>query len=166
MELHIDMSEKYYNKKDIGIACLDVKSGKHAGLAINKLQLIQIKKHLFKCKNYSKLHAICISILINEFDINSINSIYICNDEDFENVKKYLIKLINISPEKILSISTYRIDKVKTGAKIISPADSLASKYRKRALNPRRHHKGKKLNIINISYIFIQSKLKILDNPD
>jgi len=167
MDLHIDMSGKYSIDSPIGIACLCTENNIHYGLALKKRRIDSMQKELGVCeKDYTLLHAILISILLHKFDLFFISNVYICNDEPFESVKNYLSQIINLDVSKIKSITDYKKGKKVIGCKIRSPADSYATKYRKRALNPKKSHKGLKLNVVEVSMNMVISLLKLCENPN
>ena len=110
-----------------------------------------IKKQLFKGNIYedsAKLYAICISLLVKEVK-KDINTLIICNDEDFTVVKKTLDKLLEHYDFEIINISEFR---KRLGRNIGSFADNYAKIYRRKALKPTKLFRGKKLNVIEINY--------------
>jgi len=82
-----------------------------------------------------------------------IKTLIICNDEDFEIVKRVLNKLLSPVDYKIINITEFR---KRLGRNIGSFADNYARIYRKRALKPSRNLKGKKLNIVVVDYKIIK----------
>ena len=152
---HVDMSGRIYEGKTIGVSIVGAETKIHFGCALKGNLIKLIKKELFKdniFQDAAKLYAICIYLLLNELD-NKINSLVICNDEDFEIVKKSLCKLLNNPKFEIINITEFR---KRLGINVGSPADNYARTYRKRALKPTRLAKGKKLNVVPITYTIIK----------
>jgi hypothetical protein len=85
---------------------------------------------------------------------DSINALIICNDENFEVVKKVLSKLLKSYNFEIINIIEFRD---RFGRNIGSLADNYANIYRKRALKPNRLSKGKKLNVVEVTFNLIKS---------
>lgn len=165
-DFHIDMSNKIYKMKTIGIACIGAVSKKHNGCALKGNLIKFIQKNL--CvgdikEEYAKVYAICIYHLIKD-KIGDIDALIVCNDEEFTYVKEYLLILLGIDSSrfKIISITDFR---KALGRKISSPADNFAKSYRKRALKPTKWKNGKQLDVVEITYDMIKKqweKLKIV----
>jgi hypothetical protein len=151
-DFHIDMSGRIYKKITIGIACVGVSTKEHNGCVLkgNLIKLIEKNLCLGEVKEeHAKLYAVCIYLLIRD-KLDRIESLVICNDEDFIYVKEYLLLLIGEVPTfKIISISDLR--KI-TGRKLKSFADNFAKCYRKRALNRNKWDDGKHLTVVDIDY--------------
>ncbi|MFW5846932.1 MAG: hypothetical protein ACOCUU_02110 [Nanoarchaeota archaeon] len=110
-----------------------------------------IKKELFDKNIYfdsAKLYAICIYLLVRNVEKNA-KTLIICNDEDFRIIKKILVSLLNDYGFEIINITEFR---KRLGRNVGSFADNYAKIYRKRGLNPRKNHLGKKINLIRISF--------------
>ena len=93
---HVDMSGRIYENRTIGIALVGTKTRINYGCALKGNLLKFIKKSLFKddiYKDSAKLYAICIYLLVREIKDN-IDTLIICNDEDFSLVKGFLSKLL------------------------------------------------------------------------
>ena len=93
---HVDMSGRIYNNLTIGIALVGTKTKLNYGCALKGNLIKLIKKELFKnnfFEDCAKLYAICIYLLVKEIKDN-INLLIICNDEDFEVVKRVLSQLL------------------------------------------------------------------------
>lgn len=139
---HVDMSGRIYENKNIGIAVVNPISSENYGCALKGNLIKLIKRNLFKSniyKDYAKLYAICIYLLIKDITDN-IDILIICNDEDFSIVKENLQKLLKNTSFKIINITEFRRE---LGRNIGSLADNYARAYRKRALNPSKWDKGK-----------------------
>ncbi len=148
---HVDMSGRIYEERTIGIALVATENKTHYGCALKGNLVRFIKKNLFKKNIYedsAKLYAICISLLVKKIR-KEIKTLIICNDEDFEIVKKILNKLLNPVDFEIINITEFR---KRLGRNIGSFADNYARIYRKRALKPLRNLKGKELNVVPIDY--------------
>lgn len=148
---HVDMSGRIYEERTIGIALVATENKTHYGCALKGNLVRFIKKNLFKKNIYedsAKLYAICISLLVKKIR-KEIKTLIICNDEDFEIVKRVLNKLLNPVDFEIINITEFR---KRLGRNIGSFADNYARIYRKRALKPLRNLKGKELNVVPIDY--------------
>ena len=163
--MHIDISKRFNQKGDSGIAFKIIPSKKHKGIVISN----KLKKELirgFKLdEDYAKLYAICIYYLIHD-ELDSFDNLVICNDEPYFKVKEYLDILFNnnkiYSSKFITSLSKLR--EISGDHKIRSYADNIANIYRKKALKPnRRQQKGVKLNLVEINYKKIKEKLEELN---
>jgi hypothetical protein len=153
---HVDMSGRIYENKTIGISIVGTETKENYGCAL-KGNLIQlIKRRLFKQNFYedsAKLYAICIFLLIREIK-DKINTLIICNDEDFNIVRKNLIVLLREFNFEIIDIGEFR---KRLGRNIGSLADNYANIYRRRALKPNRLSKGKELKITKVNYKIIEN---------
>jgi hypothetical protein len=161
-DVHIDMSGRIYKKVTIGIGCYGVISKKHNGCALrgNLVKLVQKNLCLGDIyEEHAKLYAICIYLLIKN-KMEDIETLIICNDEDFNYVKEYLIILIGEEPSfQIISISNLRD---KLGRKVSSLADNVAKCYRKRGLNKTKWNNGKKLDLVEINFDIIKKYWDLL----
>jgi hypothetical protein len=162
-DYHIDMSEKIFNNKTIGIACVSSKTKTNNGCAIRGNLIKFIQKRLFigsikeEC---AKLYSICIYLLIKD-RLDNINTLIICNDEDFNYVKEYLIFLLEGKQKfRIVNITEF---KKQLGKNIKSIADNYARTYRKRALKRHLWNKNKPLNVVEVNYSIIESLWKKLE---
>lgn len=150
------MSERIYKRKTIGIACVGAQTKAHNGCALKGNLIKYVQEELCTgsiAEEHAKLYAICIYFLIKD-KINDIKTLIICNDEDFDYVKEYLIFLLeSTAPPNIINISELR---KKLGRNINSLADNFAKCYRKRALNPRKWSKGKELSVVSVDFTMIK----------
>jgi len=158
--MHIDVSRRFYQKGDSGMAFKIIPSNSHKGLALSN----KLKNELKKDFNidYVKLHSICIYYLICD-ELDSFDNLVICNDEDYTYVKKYLDFLFSknkkYSSKFITSLSKLR--EISGDPKIKSYADNIANTYRRKTLKPlRRRQKGISLNIVKINYQKVKKKLE------
>lgn len=152
---HVDMSGRIYENKTIGIAIVGTKTKIHYGCALKGNLLKLIKEKLFRktiFEDSAKLYAICIFILVKEIK-NKIDTLIICNDEDFELVEKFLRSLLKNYNFEIINIGEFR---KRLGRNIGSLADNYARIYRKKALKPNRWIKGKKLNVTEVTFTIIK----------
>jgi len=93
---HVDMSGRIYENRTIGIALVGTETKENYGCVLKGNLIKLIKKNLFIKNIYedsAKLYAICIFLLVKKVK-NNIHTLIICNDEDFEAVKKVLLKLL------------------------------------------------------------------------
>lgn len=158
-DFHIDMSNRIYMQKTIGIACVEAISKKHTGCALkgNLIKFIQKNLCIGEAKEeHAKLYAICIYYLVKD-KVKEINTLIVCNDEEFMYVREYLLVLLGTDSSRfsIISISDFRRT---LGRKVSSLADNFAESYRKRALKPTRWKEGKELNIVEITYRMIKEQ--------
>ena len=154
-DFHVDMSGRIYENKTIGIALVGTKTKVNYGCALKNNLIRLIKKNLFNTNVFedaARLYAICIYLLVNEIKDN-INTLIICNDEDFDIVEKTLCKLLGAYEFEIINITKFR---KRLGRNIGSLADNYAKIYRRRALKKNKKIKGKKLNVIPITYVIIK----------
>ena len=152
---HVDMSGRIYEKRTIGIALVGTETNIHYGCALKGNLVKFIKRNLFKKNIYedsAKLYAICIYLLVKNVKGN-VKTLIVCNDEDFEIVKKVLNKLLNPVDFEIINISEFR---KRLGRNIGSLADNYANIYRKKALKFNQRGKGKKLNVIEVNFKIIK----------
>ena len=148
---HVDMSGRIYENKTIGVALVGTGTNINYGCAIKGKLLKFIKINLFKSSIYedsAKLYAICIFLLIKNVKDN-IKTLIICNDEDFEIVKKCLEHLLEDYDFEIINIGEFR---KRLGRNIGSLADNYANIYRKKALRFNQRGKGRMLNVIPITF--------------
>ena len=156
------MSGRIYEERTIGIALVGVETKENYGCAIKGNLLKLIKKELFKkniFEDSAKLYAICISLLIKEVK-GKIHTLIICNDEDFDIVKRPLFKLLKGYDFEVINITEFR---KRLGRNIGSLADNYANIYRKKALKPNRWSKGKELNVVPINLKIIKQKWEELN---
>src|SRR3989338_1012302 len=159
---HVDMSGRIYEGKTIGIALVGTETKINYGCALKGNLIKLIKKEFFKkdiFENSAKLYAICIYLLVREVKDN-VRTLIICNDEDFDIVKKVLGKLLKDYNFEIINISEFR---KRLGRNVGSLADNYAHIYRRRALKPKRLLKGKPLNIIETTYKIIKQRWEELN---
>jgi hypothetical protein len=163
-DFHIDMSGRIYKKVTIGIACLGTRSKKHNGCALRSNLIKLIEKTLCVgdiSEEHAKIYAICIYLLIKD-RINDIETLIICNDEEFTYVKEYLLILLGETATfKIISISDLR---KMVGRNIKSLADNFAKCYRKRGLNQNKWDNGKHLDVIEVNFEIIKGYWDLLIN--
>ncbi len=154
-DFHVDMSGRIYEEKTIGIAVVGPKTKKHYGCALKGNLIRLIKKDLFKenvFEDSAKLYSICIYLLLKDIK-DEINTLVVCNDEDFEVVKNTLAILLKEYDFEIINISDFRRRLCRN---IGSLADNYARIYRRRALRPKRQLKGKLLNVVPVTYTLIK----------
>jgi hypothetical protein len=152
---HVDMSGRIYENRTIGIAIVGTRDKINYGCALKGNLIKLIKKELFKkniFEDSAKLYAICIFLLIKEIK-NNINTLIICDDEDFEIVKNMLSILLKDYNFEIINIVEFR---KRLGRNIGSFADNYANIYRRKALKPNRWAKGKELNVVEVTYNLIK----------
>lgn len=159
---HVDMSRRIYEGKTIGIALVGKQTKIHRGCALKGNLIKLVKKKLFKKNTHedsAKLYAICIYLLVKEIR-NSIKVLIICNDEDFDIVKRFLLLLLKNLHLNIISISEFRKE---LGRNVGSLADNYANIYRRKALRPSRFSRGKQLNVVKVNYSIIKQYWEELD---
>lgn len=161
-DFHVDMSNRIYEEKTIGIALVSADKKTHYGCALKGNLVKLIKRRLFKkniLKDSAKLYAICISLLVKNVK-RDIKTLIVCNDEDFEVVKKSLNKLLNPVNFEVINISEFR---KRLGRNIGSLADNYANIYRRRALKSNKQTQGKKLNIVEVTFNIIKQNWEELN---
>ena len=154
-DFHVDMSGRIYEGKTIGIALVGTETKINYGCALKGNLIKLIKKELFEkniFEDAAKLYAICIYLLVREVKDN-VRTLIICNDEDFDIVKNVLGRLLKAYNFEIMNISEFR---KRLGRNIGSLADNYAHIYRRRALNPHRQLKGKRINAVNVTFKIIK----------
>ncbi len=154
-DFHIDMSGRIYEERTIGIALVSTNKEIHYGCALRGNLVKLIKRKLFQKNIYedsAKLYAICISLLVKNVRRN-IKTLIICNDEDFNIVKKVLNQLLKPVDFEIINISEFR---KRLGRNIGSFADNYAGIYRRRALKLNKQIRGRKLNVVEITFNLIK----------
>lgn len=158
--MHIDVSKRFYQKGDSGVAFKIISTNEHKGIILSNKLKKGLKKNLKIEKDYARLYAICIYYLIRD-DLDSLDNLVICNDELYEDTKNYLDLLFQgnskYSYKFITSLSELR--RIAGDNKVRSYADNIANIYRKKASKSlRRKQKGIQLNIVNINFQKIKEK--------
>ena len=163
-DFHVDLSIRLYEKGNTGIACVSSKNKKHTGCVLTYRLKQYIKNSLFVgniSEEKAKLYAICIYYLVEDY-LEDINTLIICNDEDFTYVKEYLIYLINLNKLNFEIINITEFQK-RLGRRVKSLADNYAKIYRKRGLQRNKWHIGKNLNLVELNYEMIKEKWEELN---
>ncbi len=159
------MSGKLSRTKTVGIACVSPALKKHSGCALSKDLLKIFRKKLFsssskpKTEN-AKIYAICIALLIED-RLSEIKRLVICNDEDFDLVRTYLLLLFDFAQINFDIINIAELRKT-TGTHFKSPADSYAAHYRIRGSKRSKWNRGVKLNVVEVNYNTVCSYWKRL----
>ena len=163
--IHVDMSQKFYEKYDVGIAFIATEDRTfHKGTALSNKLIKSLNRDLNADYDSSRLYAICIYWILKE-DISKSDNLIICNDEPFEEVQGYLNLLFNGNSDfDNVSMISLRDHTQMLGKNIQSLAHGVANSYRKRGLKRHRHNRGKKLNFIELHYEDIVKLWKIVDN--
>ncbi len=162
-DFHVDMSGRLYENKTIGIALVGTKTRINHGCALKGNLIKLIKKSIFKnniFEDSAKLYAICIYLLLREVR-DKIKALIICNDENFEVVKKTLLKILKDCNFEIINISEFR---KRLGRNVGSFADNYARIYRKRALKPNKLLRRKKINVVKVTFSLIKQQWEELKN--
>lgn len=157
--MHIDISRRFYQKGNSGVAFKIIPSNYHKGMALSNKLKNELKKDFDI--DYAQFYSICIYYLIYD-ELNSFDNLIICNDENYLYVKKYLDILFSKNKQYFskLITSLHKLREISGDSKIRSYADNIANIYRKKALKPlRRRQKGIPLNIVKINYQKIKNKL-------
>ena len=163
--IHIDTSQKLYERRNTGIAYKIIKTNEHKGLALSLKLKKELERRLSVDYDYARLYAICIYFLIKE-DLDLFDKLIICGDEDFISVKEYLGLLFFDNGEYNKKIVKSIVDiRRETGNKNIrSYADDVAYSYMRRALKSIvRRQKGTPLNVIKLDYDTIRNKWLEID---
>lgn len=160
--MHIDVSRRFYQKGNSGVAFKIIPLNKHKGMALSNKLKKEIKRDLHIDYLYARLYAICIHYLI-ENELDSFDNLVICNDENYIYVKRYLDLLFE-GNDKYFSkfiTSLSKLREISGNSKIRSYADNIANIYRRKALKPLiRKQRGIPLNIVEINYQKIKEKLE------
>jgi hypothetical protein len=164
--MHIDMSNRFKQERNTGVAYKMIKTNEHKGLGISNKLKRELDRDLNASEDYARLYAICIYFLIKD-DLNKFDTLIICNDESFLYVKEYLETLFRdikeYSSKKISSLGKLR--EITGDKNIRSHADNIAGIYRRKIFQRiQRRQKGVQLNIIEINYKRIVEKWKEIDN--
>ena len=158
--MHIDTSQKLYERRDTGIAFKIIRTKEHKGLALSLKLKREFERELDAQYDYSRIYAICIYYLIKD-ELDNFDELIICGDESFIDVKEYLSLLFSgnetYNKKSIRSIYELRIE---TGDKNLrSYADDIAYSYMRRALRSiSRRQKGIPLNVVKVTYSMICEK--------
>lgn len=164
--MHIDTSNRFYQKRNTGIAYRMIKTHEHKGLGISNKLKRELDRDLNAGEDYARLYAICIYFLIKD-DLDKFDILIICNDELFLYVKEYLDILFSDEKDYFRKeISSLAKLREITGDKSIrSHADNIAGIYRRKIFQKiQRRQKGVQLNIVKINYKIITEKWKEIDN--
>lgn len=161
---HVDLSLRLYERGTTGIACINSKTKIHNGCALPDRLKRQIEKNFSEDlrDSYAKLYSICIYFLILK-KLGEIDTLVVCNDEEFLYVKEYLGFLLEDSSPKINIISITEYRNQLGGRKIKSLADNASKCYRKRALHPNKWAIGVPLDVVEINYEMIKNKWDLLN---
>ena len=155
IDFHVDMSGRIYEERTIGIALVSSDKKRHYGCALKGNLVRLIKRRLFRkniFEDSAKLYAICIAILKKSVR-KDIRTLIICNDEDFEVVKKVLNYLLKPVDFEIINITEFRR---RLGRNIGSLADNYARIYRRKALKSIKNQIGKELQVTAIKFDLIK----------
>lgn len=158
--MHVDISRRFKQKGDTGIAFKMIKTNEHKGMGLNNKLKRELDRDLSANEDYARLSAICVFCLIkdclNEFDV-----LIICNDEPFIYVKEYLDILFrenDIYLKKEIS-SLAKLREIMGDNKLRSYAHNIANTYRRKVfLSIQRQQRGIPLNIVKINYKCIVKK--------
>lgn len=160
--VHVDLSKKFWEKGNTGIAAINSDKSFHRGLAIARGVKESLSQNSQRTKyTDARLYASSIWKVIKD-DLSSIDILIICNDAPFKEVKRYLKYFCKNQCPEIYSIFEFR---EKLNKNIKSLADNIAKAYRKRGLKPWKRG-GVKLNTIRISYAEFLIHLNELDKLD
>ncbi|MBA7524779.1 hypothetical protein ES705_16921 [subsurface metagenome] len=162
-DFHIDMSGRLYEKGTVGIACVGSNTKNHNGCALKGKMRRYIEKNLYigsVYKENAKIYAIAIYFLIRN-NLENIDNLIICNDENFLYVREYLYFLLDDFPYLINIINITEFQK-KLGRKVKSLADNYAKAYKKRGLKRNKWHVGIPLNVVVITFEMIKNKWNLL----
>lgn len=162
-EFHIDMSNKFHNEVNVGIACCNFDKTNHIGCSLNG-NLVKKLHHEF-CNSKkndgdenAKLYATVIYCLIKDM-LQDIKRLVICCDENPELTKIHLTDLLKDIPKiEIISIKEYRL--AIGDPKFKSKAHNLCNSYRKRSAKRWMWKKGIPLNVIEIRFNELKKILK------
>lgn len=163
--MHIDTSVKLYQRKNTGIACIVPKTDFHKGAALSIKLKSELERDLDAAREYARIYAIVIFYLIKD-DLDKFDTLIICGDENFTQVKGFLDILFEDYPEffkkNVHSISEYR--EITGDTRLRSAADHIARAYRKRALRSLQvQQTGRTLNKVPINYGLISEKWQEID---
>ena len=152
--MHIDMSCKFYEKRDSGVAFKILKSGAHKGLVLSNKLKRELDRDIHAYEDYARLYAICIYTLI-ENNLDDFDILVVCGDEEFDDVKKYLDMIFRGNEiyqlKDIISIGELR--EITGKPKLRSFADRIANIYRRKARKPLyRRQNGISLNIVGLGH--------------
>ncbi|MBU1252432.1 MAG: hypothetical protein KJ905_01335 [Nanoarchaeota archaeon] len=163
--MHIDMSNRFKQNRNTGVAYKMIKTNEHKGLGISNKLKRELDRNLNTGEDYSRLYAICIYFLIKN-DLDKFDILIVCNDEPFLYVKEYLNILFS-GEERYFRKEVSSLAKLReiTGDKNIrSHADNIAGIYRRKIFQKvQRRQKGVSLNTIEINYRMIVEKWKEID---
>ena len=164
--MHIDTSGRFYQKGNTGIAFKKIDDNSHKGMCLSNKLKRELDKAFNARQDYPRNYAICIYYLVKD-SLKDFDTLIICNDECFLEVKLYLEQLFADNKEyfrkRILGLSKFR--EITGDNKIRTYADRIAKVYGKKALlSIQRRQKGIVLNIIEINYSKIAKKWIEIDD--
>ena len=160
MILHIDTSVQLRaSNRFTGIGVCTPSKDFNKGACLSPTLKKAIKKHPKVTENYAHLYAACIWRIIEE-NVDDIDLLIICNDENFSIVKESLLTLSGgtLSEEQITSISDYRSIMNKN---VKSAAHSYSRKYKRYGKSESRANKYG-LNVISLSIPSLRELLERL----
>ena len=156
-EFHIDMSKKFKDEVNVGIACCSFDKTEHRGCAFNGTLVKKLHSNFCNSdrrnKNgNAKLYAASIYCLVKEI-LPEVKTLVICCDESPRLTKEYLLEMISNTIElEIISIREYRVRMGNPKPKIKSMAHKLCNIYRRKALKRWRRERGVPLNVVEIGF--------------
>ncbi|MBW3015894.1 hypothetical protein KY330_05720 [Candidatus Woesearchaeota archaeon] len=163
IDIHIDLSKKYWEKCPSGIAFVTADKSFHKGCTLSHQLKDKLRSELSVHEDYAKLHAAVIWHLIK--DISWINNIILCHDENVARVTAYLDELSegihNHISGTVIPLTKFSEDLAR---KIKSPADKYAKAYRRRGLKPWKWDIGIKLNVKSVNFYQLANILSRIKN--
>lgn len=151
---HIDMSGKWHQEGDIAIAVASEDKRDHRGVVLTRKLIRELDVNLGCDYDRPLLYAICSYYLIRE-NLEDIDTLVVCNDEPWHQVKDYLEALFygedRFFEIQAINITEYR--KICGKPRLSSKAHGRANSYRKRG-SKRAHRvsRGPKLNMVKVGY--------------
>lgn len=147
------MHTRYFQRGTSTVAFKDINSEWEKGLYITELTKQWVKENF--PKSDALLHSSIISLGIKNI-IPEINIITICNDEQFETVRNYLILL---HPELEGKIFKFK----KTEDRKNSYADYTATKMARAILKIKNIHRDRGFNLSEVNFLELHNLLKKLN---
>lgn len=153
MKTHVDLSRKYNQKGDSFVGCVDDDSKPLFAVVLKQSIIEELEKKYNVKQDYTILHAIVISILLDKMNLNP-SEIVVCNDcNPLENVFRHLNGMLKECPT-LIHIGQWKEEIKNSNAK--SKAHNFVNKLATKFPKVRNVHRFSK--VFDCGYYIIKKK--------